>query len=53
MLSGAMLKSAITAKYADAPPCPTEENSNAAKNISGMIKILRLRKSKLTEFRLA
>ena len=37
MLSGAMPTNAKVAKYADAPPWPTDENNNAAKKISGII----------------
>lgn len=39
MLSGAMLTSANAAKYADAPPWPTDENNSAAKKISGISKM--------------
>src|SRR5215203_5511598 len=34
---GATAKNAITAKYPDAPPCPTEEYRTATTNIAAMI----------------
>ena len=45
-----MLTNANVAKYAEAPPWPTDENNNAAKKISGMsrkisdkiVKVLRI-----------
>ena len=39
MASGVKPISANTAKYADAPPCPTDENNNAAKNTSGKMMV--------------
>ena len=36
--AGTMPTNANVAKYADAPPWPTDENSKAAKKISGIIK---------------
>ena len=35
---GSMAINANAAKYADAPPWPTDENNNDAKKISGMSK---------------
>ena len=50
MDAGAMLTNANVAKYAEAPPWPTDENNNAAKKISGMsrkISFIVLNKEKL------
>lgn len=40
MLSGTMPTSANAAKYADAPPWPTDENNKAAKKMSGISRVI-------------